>query len=150
LISNHPEKAEQGYWNEPSTPAYPFGYGLSYTTFQYSDVRVERLSYRVGEAVTVSVDLKNVGRRTGDEVAQLYLHQRWGTSARPQRELKGFQRVTLKPGESRRLRFTLRPDDLRYWSTETRDWVQDEATYDVWVGGASTAEVGSQFEIRGR
>jgi beta-glucosidase len=148
LISNHPEKAEQGYWNEPSSPLYPFGYGLSYTSFQYSNLRIDRPIHKPGEAVGVSVDLKNVGARTGDEVAQLYIHQRWGMSSRPVRELKGFQRITLRPGESRTLHFELGPEALRYWSSEARGWVQDETVFDVWVGGDSRAQLTTGFEVR--
>src|SRR6185312_1821040 len=113
------------YWNGSSAPTYPFGYGLSYTTFQYANLKVGQSSYAPGQPVKVTVDLTNTGKRTGDEVAQLYIHQRYGTSARPVRELKGFQRVTLKPGETRTLTFTLKPDDLRYWSAATHGWVQD-------------------------
>src|SRR5262249_33957637 len=139
LISHRPEEAEKRYWNEPNTPTYPFGYGLSYTTFEYTNLHIEKPIYRIGEPVSVTVDLKNTGQRSGDEVAQLYIHQRYGTSARPIRELKGFHRVTLKPGETRTLRFTLTPDDLRYWSAVTGTWVQDASPFDVWIGGDSQA-----------
>ena len=98
--------------------------------------------------MTVTVDLANTGRRKSDEVAQLYIHQRYGTSSRPVRELKGFQRVTLKPGEKRKLTFTLAPEDLRYWSAATRDWVQDQSVFDVWIGGSSNASLGATFEVR--
>jgi beta-glucosidase len=72
-----------------------------------------------------------------DEVVQLYLHQRFGTSSRPIRELKGFERLTLAAGETRRVTFELGPDQLRYWSAATRTWVQDTTQLDVWVGGSS-------------
>jgi beta-glucosidase len=150
LISHDPKNADKRYWNGSSAPTWPFGYGLSYTSFKYRDLRVERPSYRVGETVAVSVDLTNAGPRAGDEVAQLYIHQRSGTSSRPVRELKGFPRVSLKPGETRTLRFTLKPEDLRYWSAATGGWVQDEAAFDVWVGGDSKAELAGTFEVRGR
>ena len=110
-------------------------------------MRVGAASYVVGKPVEVSVDLRNTGRRIGDEVAQLYIHQRRGTSARPVRELKGFQRVTLKPGETQTLRFTLAPEDLRYWSAATKTWVQDASAFDVWVGGSSTADLHGTFEV---
>jgi beta-glucosidase len=148
LISHDPAKADKRYWNESSEPRYPFGHGLSYTTFEYSNLRVERASYAPGEAIAVSVDLKNTGARAGDEVAQLYIHQRSGTSARPVRELKGFQRVTLKPGEARNVRFTLQPDDLRYWTAVTGSWVQDESSFDVWIGGSSVAALAGSFAVK--
>jgi beta-glucosidase len=148
LTTHDPGNAEKRYWNESSAPRYPFGYGLSYTRFEYANLRVERPVYAPGEPINVTVDLKNRGARTGDEVAQLYIHQRSGTSARPVRELKGFQRVTLKPGEVRNLRFTLQPDDLRYWSAVTGSWVQDAAPFDVWIGGSSAADLSGTFEIK--
>jgi beta-glucosidase len=150
LVSHDPAHADQRYWNGTSAPVWPFGHGLSYTSFQYANLRVARPSYRRGEPVTVSVDLTNTGPRAGDEVAQLYIHQRHGTSARPIRELKGFQRVGLEPGETRTLTFTLRPDDLRYWSAATGGWVQDESPFHVWVGGDSRATLAGSFEIRDR
>jgi len=148
LRSHDPGNADRRYWNGTSQPTYPFGYGLSYTTFQYANLKVERPSYAPGQAVKLTVELKNTGQRVGDEVAQLYIHQKYGTSARPVRELKGFQRVTLKPGETRTLTFTLKPEDLRYWSAVTRGWVQDEAPFDVWVGGDSQASLTGQFEVK--
>ena len=148
LISHDPKNADQRYWNGSSAPTWPFGFGLSYTSFQYANLHVERPAYAPGEPVKVTVDLKNNGQRTGDEVAQLYIHQRYGTSARPVRELKGFQRVTLKPGEIRTLSFILKPEDLRYWSAATGGWVQDEAPFDVWVGGDSQAALAGGFEVR--
>jgi beta-glucosidase len=96
----------------------------------------------------VTVDVHNSGQRTGDEVAQLYIHQRRGTSSRPVRELKGFQRLTLQPGETRKLRFELKPDDLRYWSAVTHSWVQDESLFDIWIGGNSKAGLAGSFEIK--
>ncbi|HEY9545099.1 MAG TPA: beta-glucosidase BglX [Solimonas sp.] len=148
LLSHDPSHANQRYWNGSSEPTYPFGYGLSYTSFAYSDLRIERAQIKPGEPVTMSVELKNTGARTGDEVAQLYLHQRSGTSSRPVRELKGFQRVTLKAGEKRRLVFTLKPDDLRYWSAVSRDWVSDDSVFDVWIGGSSAADLAGSFEVK--
>jgi beta-glucosidase len=147
LTTHDPGNANKRYWNESSEPRYPFGYGLSYTRFEYANLRVERSQYARGEPVNVTVDLKNSGSRAADEVAQLYIHQRSGTSARPVRELKGFQRVTLKPGEVRNLHFTLQPDDLRYWSAVTESWMEDAAQFDVWIGGSSAADLAGTFEV---
>lgn len=147
LISHKPVPVQGRYWNESSAPTYPFGYGLSYTTFAYSNLRVKTPTLRVGESVALSVDVRNTGRRRSDEVVQVYLHQRRGASARPARELKGFQRVTLAPGASRTLHFTLKPQDLTYWSAATRGWTQDESVFDVWIGGSSQAELGATFEV---
>ncbi len=93
------------------------------------------------------MDVRNTGSRAADEVAQLYIHQRYGSSARPVRELKGFQRVTLEPGEKRTIRFTLTPAELTYWTAAKRAWVQDETTFDVYVGNSSQAALTTTFEV---
>jgi beta-glucosidase len=147
LISHDP-KTDKRYWDGTSAPTYAFGHGLSYTSFQYANLKTDRAAYAPGQPVIVTVDLKNSGARAGDEVAQLYIHQRSGTSSRPVRELKGFQRVTLKPGETRTLSFTLKPDDLRYWSAATGGWVQDESAFDIWVGGSSKADLAGSFTVK--
>jgi beta-glucosidase len=77
------------------------------------------------------------------------MHQRYGSSARPVRELKGFQRVTLAAGEARTLTFTLGPEELRYWSAARKDWVLEPSTFDVWVGGDATAQLTASFEVTG-
>jgi beta-glucosidase len=149
-VSSHaPESADRRYWNESNAPVYPFGYGLSYTTFKYENIRTAQARYAVGEPVTVTVDVSNTGARAGDEVAQLYIHQRYGASARPVRTLKGFQRAALAPHETRTLYFVLSADDLRYWSSATNGWVADETVFDVWVGGSSAATLAASFEVGG-
>jgi beta-glucosidase len=135
------------YWDISTSPLYPFGYGLSYTSFSYSNLRVSKTAAKLGESVEVSVDVENTGRRPGEEVAQLYIHQRSGSASRPVRELKGFERVTLAPGEKKTVRFTLGKTELTYWSSATRGWVQDPATFDVWAGGDSTATLQTKFQI---
>jgi beta-glucosidase len=147
MTSHEPEKQGQRYWDEPSTPLFPFGHGLSYTTFAYERLRLDRERIAAGESLTVSVDVTNAGNRAGDEVVQLYLHQRHGRASRPVRELKGFQRLTLEAGETRTVELTLGPDELRYWHPLERDWVIDAKTFDVWVGGDSTASLGATFEV---
>jgi beta-glucosidase len=146
-ISHEPDNQGRRYWDEQSTPLFPFGYGLSYGRFEYTDLTLDRDSIRAGETVTLSTTVTNAGRRTGDEVAQLYIHQRHGSASRPVRELKGFQRLSLAAGESQTLRFSLGPDELRYWNAATRDWVIDATTIDVFVGGDSTAAQTASFTI---
>jgi beta-glucosidase len=148
-ISHEPDNQGRRYWDEQSTPLFPFGHGLSYGRFEYSDLTVDRDRIQAGETVTVSVTVTNVGRRDGDEVAQLYIHQRHGSASRPVRELKGFQRLTLAAGESQTVRFPLGPDELRYWNAATRDWVIDTTTIEVYVGGDSTAATTVGFTIDG-
>jgi beta-glucosidase len=120
---------------------------LSYTTFTYSNLRVSKPAARLGESVEVLVDVENTGRRTGEEVAQLYIHQRSGSASRPVRELKGFERIVLAPGEKKTVRFTLGKQELTYWSAASKSWVQDPATFDVWAGGDSTATLQTKFQI---
>jgi beta-glucosidase len=139
--SHEPENQARRYWDEPSTPLFPFGHGLSYGPFDYSDLTVDRDSVAPDETVTVSARVTNVGHREATEVAQLYLHQRHGSASRPVRELKGFQRITLPAGASQQVQFKLGPEHRRYWSTTTRDWVLDDAVFDVWVGADSTAQL---------
>ena len=148
-ISHEPDNQGRRYWDEQSTPLFPFGHGLSYGRFEYSDLTVDRDSIQAGETVTVSVTVTNVGRRDGDEVAQLYIHQRYGSASRPVRELKGFQRLTLAAGESQTVRFPLGPDELRYWNAATKDWVIDPTIIEVYVGGDSTAATTVSFTIDG-
>lgn len=147
LTSHAPADAERRYWNEPSAPLYPFGYGLSYTQFSFTNLRVARPSVQKGQDVPVTVQVSDTGARAGDEVAQLYIHQRYGDAARPIRELKGFQRVALRPGETRTLSFTLSSQDLSYWSAASREWVQDATTFDVWAGDSSDAPLAGSFRV---
>lgn len=142
-----PDDADERYWDVPSTPLYPFGFGLSYTTFSFSNLRLERSAAHVGETITVTVDVANTGSREGDEVAQLYIHQKSGRATRPRRELKGFQRVTLAPGEVRTVTFTLGEAELRYWSTAEHRWVVDAANFDIWVGSDSNAQLHADFSV---
>jgi beta-glucosidase len=148
LLSHAPNSDSRRYWNEESTPLYPFGYGLSYSTFSFANLRMDRSAARVGETVTVSADVHNTGKAKADEVAQLYIHQRYGSASRPIRELKGFQRIQLLPGQTRTVTFQLGPSGLRYWSSATRSWVQEAAAFDVWVGSDSTATLAGSLEIR--
>ena len=133
------ERYRSRYWDGPSQPVYPFGHGLSYTTFAYSNLKLAAPSVKIGQQAAVTVDVRNTGAVAGDEVVQLYLHQRYGSDSRPVRELKGFERVALAPGETKTVRFMLGPDELGYWSTAKGRWLQDAARFDVWVGGDSTA-----------
>jgi beta-glucosidase len=146
-ISHEPENQARRYWDEASTPLFPFGHGLSYGRFAYAELTVDEPGTTPDGTVTVSVEVTNTGDREADEVVQLYLHQRHGTASRPVRELKGFRRVTLAAGESRTVSFPVGPDARRYWNAAVRDWVTDTSTFDVWVGGDSTAALGTTFDV---
>ena len=146
-ISHEPQNQARRYWDEDGTPLFPFGYGLSYGRFEYSNLTVDQQSTTTDGTVLVSVEVTNTADRGGDEVVQLYIHQRSGTASRPVRELKGFSRVTLAAGESRTIQFPVGPNERRYWNAAARDWVSDSSTFDVWVGGDSTAELTTTFEV---
>ena len=142
-----PENQGKRYWDEESTPLYPFGYGLSYSTFTFSNLKLNRSSIKPGETIDVSADVENKGATKADEVAQLYIHQQYGSTSRPVRELKGFERITLGPHEKKTVHFSLGNEELTYWSTATKSWVEEPSNFDVWVGGDSTAQLHANFEI---
>ena len=135
------------YWDLSSKPLYPFGYGLSYSTFKFDHLKLTKTSMKAGEATEAEVDVTNTGSVEGDAVAQVYIHQRYGSASRPVRELKGFQRVTLKPGETQTLKFTLGKDELEFWSPQTKAWGVEASTFDVWAGGDSTATLHAELEV---
>jgi len=145
--SHEPQNQARRYWDEASTPLFTFGYGLSYGRFQYANLEVDRAVCGPHDSVTVSVDVTNTGERAGEEVVQLYLHQRHGSASRPVRELKGFRRIALRPGQSEHVTFPVGPDHRRYWNAAARDWVLDASTFDVRVGGSAAAELGISFQV---
>lgn len=148
ITSHQPSTSHQRYWEEESTPLFPFGFGLTYGQVEYRTLTLSDAQVGPDDAVEATVELHNPSARAVEEVAQLYLHQRYGRAARPVRELKGFERVTLAPGETRSLRFTIPASARRYWSAADRTYVIDESDFDVWVGGAATAELHAAFVVR--
>ena len=135
------------YWDSPTTPLYPFGFGLNYTTFAIANLKISDSRVKVGQSVVVTADVTNTGAVAGDEVVQLYLHQKWGSDSRPMRELKGFERITLQPGETKTVTFHLGPDELGYWSTNANGWIQEAAAFDIWVGADSLATLHADLEV---
>jgi beta-glucosidase len=118
-------------------PLYPFGYGLSYTTFAYSHLKLDRAQLHSGETVKVSVDVKNTGSREGDEVVELYVSHVGSKVERPQQELKGFARVHLKAGETRPVSLNLPAASLTYWDQAAKAFVLEADKVEVKVGGSS-------------
>ncbi len=135
------------YWDGPQAPLYRFGYGLSYSAFAYSNLKLSSNSIPGDGSIDVTADVRNTSNRSGDEVVQLYTHQRWGSASRPVRELRAFQRITLAPGESRTVHFTLQGRDLSFWSPETRHFATEASTYDLWLGGSSAAPDHAVFDV---
>jgi beta-glucosidase len=149
LNSHQPSTSSTRYWEEESTPLYPFGFGLTYGTVEYANFSLNATALGIEDTLDVTVDVRNVSSRSVEEVAQLYLHQRHGRAARPVRELKAFQRVSLAPWEIRTLHFAIPASARRYWSAAQGAYVLDASTFDAWVGGASTASLHAEFAVQG-
>ena len=143
-----PEDTGKRYWDEESTPLYPFGYGLSYANFNYSNIRASKSAFTSGDQVEILADVSNTGPVVAETVSQLYIHQRSGSASRPVRELKGFSKLTIKPGATETVRFTLSKQELTYFSAASHSWVVDPGTFDVWVGGDSTAFLHTEVELQ--
>ena len=135
------------YWDVGSKPLYPFGYGLSYTTFKFGNLKLSKASIKAGDSTEVQVAVTNTGSVAGDAIAQIYIHQRWGSASRPVRQLKGFKRVALKPGETQTLTFALGKDELEFWSPQTKVWAVEPSTFDVWAGEDSTASLHTELTV---
>jgi len=124
---------------------YPFGHGLSYTQFEYGNLKIEPESLRGDGRVTVSFEVKNVGQRAGDEVAQVYVHDVEASVQRPLKQLRGFRRVTLSPGQHERLSFSIPAADLAYYDVKDKRFVVEPGAFDVLVGSSS-----ADIRVKGR
>ena len=134
------------YSDVEKTPLYPFGYGLSYTTFEYSNLKINKKTFSKGEKIEVSVDLKNTGKVTGKEVAQLYLQDEFASVVRPVKELKGFEMIELKAGETKTITFTLTDAELGFYNNQN-EFVVEPGSFKVMVGGSSDANLTTQFNV---
>jgi beta-glucosidase len=140
---------DRGYVDMPGTPLYPFGYGLSYTHFQYSNLRIDPAQTDPEGNAHVSVDVENSGKRAGVETVQLFIHERFGPVSTPVKQLRGFERVAIEPGQKKTVSFTLKPDDLKLLGQDMQ-WVVAPGTFDVMIG-KSSADVVIQgtLEVKG-
>ena len=143
--------AGHGYQDVPCIPMYPFGFGLSYTKFDYSPVEVRRDSLTVdelkaGETIRVAVKVKNVGDRAGRETVQLYIHDLIASYVRPARELKAFRKIELAPGEEREIEFELGYRDLGYYDEDGR-YLLEEGQFELWIGDDCTTTNGTRIKI---
>jgi beta-glucosidase len=134
-------------WDISSKPLFPFGYGLSYSSFKFANLRLSKPQIKSTDSLEVTVDVTNTSQVAGDDVAQLYIHQRAGMASRPVRELKGFQRVAVGPNETRTLKFTLGPAEFQYWHPQSKAWGIDPGTFDVWAGEDSTASLHAELNV---
>jgi beta-glucosidase len=136
------------YWDLSTKPLYPFGYGLSYSTFKFANLRLSKERMNAEQSTEVQIDVTNTSTVAGDAVAQIYIHQQAGTASRPVRQLKGFRRITLQPGETQTLKFPLGKDELKFWSPQTQAWGVEPGTFDVWAGEDSTASLHTELVIQ--
>jgi beta-glucosidase len=136
-----------GYVDMPGTPLYPFGYGLSYTQFRYSNLRLDRKQINQGGNIKVAVDLENIGKRPGTETVQMYLHEGYAPVSLPVKQLRGFKRVILSPGEKQTVTMTIRPQDLMLLDRDML-WRVIPGTFDVMLGSSSASIVlRDSFEV---
>ena len=135
------------YWDLSTKPLYPFGYGLSYSTFKFANLRLSKERMKPEQTTEVQVDATNTSTVAGDAVAQIYIHQQAGSASRPVRQLKGFRRIALQPGETRTLKFSLGKDELTFWSPQTKAWGVEPGIFDVWAGEDSTASLHTELVI---
>lgn len=141
-----PDRWHTGYLDQSATPLYPFGYGLTYTNFSYGDLKVETPKVSSSGELRVSAEIQNTGTREGTEVVQFYVHDRVAPTSRPVRELKGFERVTLAPGEHKTVEFTVKANDLGSYDPAMH-WVVPGGTYDVWVAPDSASGIAGTFDV---
>ncbi|KQN81988.1 glycoside hydrolase [Sphingomonas sp. Leaf62] len=147
IFYNHKPTSRRGYLFDTTAPLYPFGYGLSYTSFDIGAPRLAKATIGRDDTVRVSVDVANTGRRVGDEVIQLYVRDDEATVTRPVLELKHFQRVTLQPGEKRTVTFDLKPSDLAFWNVAMHR-VVEPGTFTISAGNSSTALKTATLTVR--
>jgi len=126
-------KFQSNYLDVPNSPLFPFGFGLSYTSFSYSDLSIDKKEMKAGEKITASVTVTNNGNYDGEEVVQLYIRDVVGSITRPLKELKGFQKVFLKKGESKKIVFTIGINDLKFYNADLK-WVAEPGDFELMIG----------------
>jgi beta-glucosidase len=134
------------YTDEQNTPLYPFGFGLSYTTFSYSKPIVVN-TYNQNKQVTVKVKVTNTGKREGKETVQLYLRDLYASVIRPVRELKGFEQLVLIPGQTKEITFTLGDQELGFFNNQEK-WLVEKGDFEVYVGGDSQTKNKANFKLQ--
>ena len=142
-------KFRSGYLDVSNDPLYPFGYGLSYTTFSYSDIKLSAASFKPGQSITARVTVTNTGKVEGKEVVQLYTRDLVGSSTRPVKELKGFQKISLKPGESKEVTFTISENDLKFYNQQLK-FVAEPGDFKIFIGSNSHDVKESKFTLLGK
>lgn len=140
------EKYKSNYLDTPNTPLYPFGYGLSYTAFKYSEIKLNKNSLRKDENIVASVDVTNTGEYDGEEIVQLYIHDVVGNVTRPVKELKGFKKVLIKKGQTLTVAFTISPSELSYYHRDMT-FKFDPGDFELFIGTSSENTNKATFTI---
>ena len=140
--------AKRGYLFSTTAPQFPFGFGLSYTTFKYSNLKVAKPKIGASEETTVTVDVTNTGKVRGDEVAQMYIRDDVSSVTRPVKELKDFARVSIEPGQTKTVTFTVTPAKLQFYNREMKR-VVEPGTFQIMVGGNSVDLIKQTLEVVG-
>jgi beta-glucosidase len=135
------------YIDAPNEALFPFGYGLSYTTFNYSNLRLNKTKMEINDSIEVSVDVKDTGSRSGEEVVQLYIRDLYASVCQPILELKGFKKIFLKSGETETVKFRLSPNDLKYYDVNMK-WTVEPGKFNVFVGGNSRDLLKTDFVLK--
>jgi beta-glucosidase len=147
LGPNDPEqKYKSRYTDSDNSPLYPFGFGLSYTTFGYSDLKLSAQKIAFNEKLKISVDVANTGNYDGAEVVQLYVHDLVGSVTRPVRELKGFEKIDLKKGEKKTVAFEISSEDLKFYNIDMKN-TAEAGEFEIFAGGNSNAPLQDKFEL---
>jgi beta-glucosidase len=147
IYYNHKPSAQfLPYVTEANSPLYAFGFGLSYTEYRYSDLRLSSPTMAADGSVTVTVDVTNVGSMAGDEIVQLYIHQKVSSVTRPVKELKGFGRIHLETGETKPVSFKIDASTLAFW-TKTMKYAVEPGVFDIMVGPSSTEVQTVELEV---
>ncbi len=136
------------YSDVENSPLYPFGYGKSYTDFNYGKITLDENEISVTGEIKASVDVTNTGKYDGEEVVQLYIRDLIGSTTRPVRELKGFEKTTLKIGETKTITFSINPEALQFYTANGK-WEVEPGNFDLWAGGDSNAALKTSFTVVG-
>ena len=141
------QKFRSNYLDVSNDPLYPFGYGLSYTTFQYGDIKLSKSSFKPGETITANITVTNAGPRDGKEVVQLYIRDLVGSTTRPVKELKGFEKILLKAGESKNVSFKITEEDLKFYNSDLK-FVAEPGDFKLFIGTNSRDVKETSFSLQ--
>ena len=146
-LTQIPDASSTRYWDESSAPLYPFGYGLSYTTFSLSDLQLSTNKVKKNRTLRFTVQVRNTGKVAADEIIEAYIHQRAGSASRPVRELKAFTKLHLDAGEAKPVSLEIPVTSLAYWSPASRSDVLEPGIFDLWIGDSSQGGQHAVFEL---